>query len=165
MIYQPKENERFYNFLLQHVVLGMGYIQLVMVLTLSMEVKLMELNYNFCDMNYIGKNITNGIISRIIMKQSVNIYVYNMQKHLINDYIHILENHLNKGHMPEHKSNKQFNIIYETMIDPLHLICDIVNCYIYKNHRRRETQFITPICDDLNIAMFVGMLDVINLFG
>ncbi len=38
------------------------------------------------------------------MKQFINI---NMEKHCINDYIHILDKHLNEDNMPEHKSSNQ----------------------------------------------------------
>eukprot|EP01084_Bolivina_argentea_P174191 301725_1 len=91
--------------------------------------------------------------------------IYNMKKHLINDYIHILDKHLNEDNMLKHKSNRQFNIIYETMFDKSHLYCDITNCYIYqRNHRQRETQYITPLCDDYTTAMFVDILDAIHCY-
>ncbi len=130
----------------------------------------------YAGMSCIGQNITDYIdFQRIISilafysnnynnYKAINKYldIYNMTKYLTNDHIHISHKHLNQDNIP--KSNKQFNITYKT-INQSHLVCDIANYYSYKrNHRPRQTQFITSQSDEYNIAMFVDMLDAIHCY-
>ena len=122
------------------------------------------------DIGCFGKNISECIgLQRIISilvfyQNNYNNYdtieqyleVYNMNKHLINDYTHILDKHLNEDNMTAHRSNKQFSLIYQTMIDS-HLYCDINECPIFqRNQRRRESEII----DDV----FVDILDGIHCY-
>eukprot|EP01084_Bolivina_argentea_P024879 46317_1 len=123
------------------------------------------------DTSCIGKDIVNCIgLQRIISLlafhnchhnecDALNEYLtrYNLRSHLMNDYHHILDKHLNDDTISKKKIQKQFELIYAEMVDMNGLYCDIKSCDIWKRHHRiREHTQIEHV--------FVDIADTIHCY-
>ena len=127
--------------------------------------------YHYCN----GQGIKNcNALSRLILMLSVyhenhenyskiSKYVQKYKSHLISDYHHILDKHLNEDKISKIESNNQFKMIYKEMTEINNLSCNIDNCIIYKrNNRERETKNIE--CKDKELAMFIDTIDTVHCY-
>ena len=87
-------------------------------------------------------------------------YLAKYKNHIIGDYHHILDKHLNRDNISQIDSNKQFELIHQQMTG---ISCDIENCKIYsRNNRQRETTNIE--CKDEKVSMFIDIIDTIHCY-
>eukprot|EP01084_Bolivina_argentea_P194237 333236_1 len=108
-------------------------------------------------------NISNCIsisrVSAILKKHTKHNENQSFPIHLINDYHHILQYHLNENNMCLTQSNKQFELIYQQIIEN-DSTCDISRCAIYsRNNRQREHD--SP---NQNVSLCDNLLDSIHCF-
>ena len=82
---------------------------------------------------------------------------------LLQDFHHILDEHLSEHKYGMDKSNEQFSIIYNQMVIENGLACDIMKCKIYlRNNRERESK--SNDCDDKHLSIFIETLDCIHCY-
>eukprot|EP01084_Bolivina_argentea_P317112 549780_1 len=133
----------------------------------------------------VGKDIDNCIgLQRIVSilsfystnynkSDAITAYLskYNVRKHLVNDYHHMIDKHLNEHNHSQSKCDKQFELIYAYMMEDKQLFCDIGTCNIWlRNNRERELVPVvsaappTPEGDDDKLSMFMDMLDSIHCY-
>ena len=83
-------------------------------------------------------------------------YLEKYSSHLIEDYHHILDKHLNEDKISKLECNKQFEMIYNEITNKHNISCDITNCKIYsRNNREREILNI----DGINDCYFLHSVD------
>eukprot|EP01084_Bolivina_argentea_P307875 532213_1 len=84
-------------------------------------------------------------------------------KHVINDYHHILDHHLNEDNIKQIKSNEQFTLIYHEITNRSDIICDVNKCAMYsRNNRIREKENIE--CNDKILSNYINILDTIHCY-
>eukprot|EP01084_Bolivina_argentea_P024082 44934_1 len=97
---------------------------------------------------------------------SLHKYLDASKTHLLSDYHHILDKHLNDDKCSQANCNAQFAKIYELILKKSGLSCDINKCKIFvRNNRDIENskQRITD-CDDQNLAVYIDILDNIHCY-
>ena len=123
-----------------------------------------------------GKDITNCIaLKRIISMLQFyhhNHHKYNQilhflegyKSHLLSDYHHILDRHLNEDKTTKTESNHQFEMMHQQIKTTMNKhSCDITKCNIYsRTNRQREVENID--CNDDNLSMFIDIMDTIHCF-
>ena len=133
-----------------------------------------ENEYKYIDIDCDGNDISNCLaLKRIISMlqfydnnhmnyNALNEYLTKYKFHLISDYHHILNNHLNEDNISSIKSNQQFNQILNIIKDN-NLQCNIQKCAIYtRNNRQRETTNIE--CNDNKLSIFIDIIDTIHCY-
>eukprot|EP01084_Bolivina_argentea_P193196 331485_1 len=94
-------------------------------------------------------------------------YLHNNEGiHLVNDYHHLLDQHLNEDNINSINCDKEFERIYNKMINNKNnnLKCDISKCEIYtRNNRQRETKLFDNINDD-DLCFYVDLIDSIHCY-
>eukprot|EP01084_Bolivina_argentea_P276004 470825_1 len=82
-------------------------------------------------------------------------------RHILNDYHHILNKHLNEDILLMSVCNEQFECIYKEIMDN-ELECDINECLIYlRNNREREKTLVEY---ETNLAVYMDILDSIHCY-
>lgn len=90
-------------------------------------------------------------------------YLEQYKHHLIEDYHHLLNEHVNEDKISKLKSNCLFQMIYNEITKVNNITCDVKNCKIYsRNNRQRE---ITKIqCKDKKLELFIDIIDTIHCY-
>ena len=89
--------------------------------------------------------------------------IYKHKLHLIHDYHHILDKHLNEETLSMTNVNKQFRKIYQIITKDNELTCNIEKCNINsRNNRQRELVKID--CNNREPRAFMDIMDTIHCY-
>eukprot|EP01084_Bolivina_argentea_P009880 18440_1 len=84
-------------------------------------------------------------------------FIHENKHEMLNDYHHILMEHLNEDKLSTNECNNQWRLIYQCITDKKHdLDCDISNCGVYlRNNREREKTLVEY---ETNLAVYMDIL-------
>ena len=101
--------------------------------------------------------------------EKIQTYFNENKSRIMNDYHHLLNDHLNEDNVSKIKSDEEFNQIYEILISEQNdLNCDINECIMYKRNNRQRignSEQKDPDCETeeiINVSM--DILDSIHCY-
>ncbi len=90
-------------------------------------------------------------------------FIHENKREILDDYHHILYEHLNEDKTSQTECNEQFNLIYKCIFNNKNnVFCDISNCCVYlRNNREREKTLVEYETD---LAVYMDIVDSIHCY-